>query len=148
MKAALVSTLALALCLIGNVSFAGTSSGGGIGGVATYVTCTGSLTDGTKASFEVRSTAAPSIKDSVLLNSETNELLAHLYCEPGTDVAPGTPSAGKTEWGCGLTQWDHSIDSGTIVTVMKNSMGVTTAQIEEKQMFPLPNLQLGSLICK
>jgi hypothetical protein len=147
MKFPLLSVFAL--CLSANFAFAGTSSGGGTGPVGSYVTCAGQLANGINASFEVRATAAPTIVDSVILNSDSNELIAHLFCEKGGAVAPGAPSAGEIQWVCGRTEWDQSTDGGTSVTVMLGGVtGVTTAQIEEKQMFPLPPLQLGTLLCK
>ena len=75
-------------------------------------------------------------------------MIAHLYCEQGAAVAADAPSAGKIEWVCGQTKWDQSTDGGTTVTVMKGGVaGASMAQIEEKQMFPLPSLQVGTLIC-
>lgn len=66
----------------------------------TYADCSGQLIDGTAVSFEVRATAAIGFVDSVLIETETNQLIDQLSCQRGSEVVPGVPSAGKIEWIC------------------------------------------------
>lgn len=148
MKSLFFSALFGCLFSLSAHATAGTSSGGGLGPHGVYAHCAGQLQDGTKVTFEVRATAAPNIVDSVLL-TQSNELIAHLYCEKGSDVVPGVPSAGTVKWNCGKTALDQNIDGGIIVVVAEGGVtGVTTAKVYAEQMPPLPPQDLGSLLCK
>lgn len=126
----------------------GTGVSEGPGPVGAYTQCSGQLKGHGKVSFEVRATATPSIVDSVLLRSRSNELIAHLYCEKGSEVAKEAPSAGSVDWTCGETDLDQNTDGGFTVQVMTGGVtGVTTAQVFEKQMFPQSAKVLGTLLC-
>ncbi|HWU42468.1 MAG TPA: hypothetical protein VN132_03485 [Bdellovibrio sp.] len=134
---------------VASTSFAsfGTSSGGGLGPTANYNQCSGKLNDGTEVTFEVRSTAAPNVKDSVLVD-KNNNLIAHLYCEKGGLIAPNAPSAGAILWNCGKTKWDRGGDGRISASVMRGGVtGATTVTFSIEQMFPLPAQIMGTLIC-
>ena len=140
--------LLISTVLVTTASYATTGAIDGQDPIGGHASCSGELIDGTKVSFEVRATAAPTIVDSVLLTN-SNELIAHLFCEKGSPIVQGAPSAGNIDWECGQTAFDQSMDGGILVTVMSGGVtGVTSAKVSAKQMFPLPPQHLGTLICQ
>lgn len=139
--------LVMTSLLISVNSFAANRESGGIGPMATYATCSGSLLDGEAVNFTIHSTALTTLITSTLVTAESNELLASLKCEEGGNIVRGTPSAGQVAWICNEYQ---NVDDGDIsVEIIRGGFsGILTGQIKQKQMFPLPAKVIGTLICK
>jgi hypothetical protein len=146
MKLSILFTLMISFISLSATAGVGTSSGGGLGPVAFYSTCTGSLKK-TSVSFSVRSTALPNFVDSVLVAQPSNVLLSHLRCVRGDDIAPGTPSAGNIAWIC--TEFTADNSKGISVVLMQGGFsGITTGQVFQAQKNSVQPRAIGNLICK
>ncbi len=111
---------------------------GGINPYKSYEKCSGTLDDGREVNFEIRSFTLGTIIDSVLVETSTQETIVQLFCEK-------TAENKGVIWNCGETELDGSIDGGTVIQVTDGV--VKTAQIFDKQMYPLPAISRGTLFC-
>ena len=124
-------------------SFAGTSSGGGEGPLGTLVRCSGTLNNGTNVNLEIRNTAAPTIRDAIIVATKSNQLVAHVYCEGG--------KAAPTMWSCGNTDWDKAAQNASrsfLINVTTGFTGAKEAHVLLKQTPPSPAKDLGTLSCQ
>jgi hypothetical protein len=102
--------------------------------------CSGKLYGQMSVSFQIRTSALPPFIDGIILQSKNNSVIDQLNCAENE-----SPSQMGSIFSCS-SKFDF--DGKISVEVYRSEpLGVLIAQVKQDQMYPLPAVVIGSLVC-